>query len=160
MANSTYSDQIVDKICSLIAVSEFGLRKIVDENPDLPDVATMMRWLADKEDKTKDYFREQYARAKEMQADYMGEKIIEISDDGTNDYMTITKGNATYNVEDREVTSRSKLRVETRKWLMTKLAPKKYGDNLKISGDSENPLTIKLPDGTIKYEAEQTSDTP
>jgi len=42
--------------------------------------------------------------------------------------MTITKGNESYNVEDREVTSRSKIRYDARKWIASKLAPKKYGD--------------------------------
>jgi len=49
--------------------------------------------------------------------------------------MTITKGDETYNVEDREVTNRSRLRVDSRKWLASKLNPKKYGDKLELDGN-------------------------
>jgi len=58
--------------------------------------------------------------------------------------MTVRKGDVEYNVEDREVTSRSKLRVETRKWLMSKLAPKKFGDKLELGGSINLGLAERL----------------
>lgn len=118
---SKFTQELADKICETIATSSKGLRAICAENKI--DVSSLMKWL--KENKE---FSEQYARAKELQADYLVEEIIEIVDDGSNDFMTITKGNESYNVEDREVTSRSKIRYDARKWIASKLAPKKYGD--------------------------------
>lgn len=126
---SKYTKALADRICKAIAESSYGLRKIMQKNSEFPDVATILRWLAEDDKK---YFREQYARAREAQATMMAEEIIEISDDGTNDYMTIEKGDKSYNVEDREVTNRSKLRVDARKWLASKLLPKKYGEKLDI----------------------------
>ncbi len=60
----------------------------------------------------------------------MSEDILDIADDGSNDLMTIQKGNTEYEIENKEVTNRSRLRVDTRKWLMSKMKPKKYGDKI------------------------------
>jgi hypothetical protein len=73
-------------------------------------------------------FLEQYVRAKEIGADAMAEEILDIADDGTNDWMEINRGNYTSWVTNGEAMQRSKLRVDTRRWLMSKLQPKKYAD--------------------------------
>ena len=124
----TYSKEIADKICGEIAASSKSLRTICAQE-GFPGIRTVMRWLADKDD-----FRQQYALAKQEQADYMVEEMLEIADDGSNDYMTITKGDITYNVENKEVTNRSRLRVDTRKWIASKLKPKKYADRVELGG--------------------------
>lgn len=94
----------------------------------MPDKSTVMRWLASHQE-----FRDQYACAREAQADYYAEEIIEISDDGTNDWMErkLSDGSSEP-VENKDVLARSRLRVDTRKWLMARMAPKKYGDKLDI----------------------------
>ena len=87
----------------------------------------------------------QYAHAKEVGLDAMAEEILEISDDGTNDWMERT-GKAGevvgYQVNGEHV-QRSKLRVDSRKWLLSKMAPKKYGDKVQqeISG-GDKPVSI------------------
>ena len=58
--------------------------------------------------------------------------------------MTITKGYETYNVEDREVTSRSKLRVETRLKLLAKWNPKKYGEKVALDVAVNDSLANRL----------------
>jgi len=121
-APSKYNQEIADKILDIISTSNRSLASICKEIEIHP--STIFSWLKEHKE-----FSDKYARAKELQAEYMAEQIIAIADDGTNDYMTIVKGDVEYNVEDREVTSRSKLRVESRKWLASKLLPKKYGDN-------------------------------
>lgn len=120
----------------------------------MPSVDTVLRWLREDkgcefdEDgkKVKDGFCAQYARAKEEQADFMIEEMIEIADDGTNDLMTIEKGDISYEVENKEVTNRSKLRVETRKWIASKLKPKKYGDkiDMELTGKDGGPIETKF----------------
>jgi len=40
--------------------------------------------------------------------------------------------------------------VDTRKWLLSKLAPKKWGDKLELSGDPENPLLQKIERVIVK----------
>lgn len=133
---SLFSDELVDKICSLIASSSMSLKTICD-NEGMPNVLTIYRWLRENEN-----FRKQYVRAKEDQADFMIEEMIEISDDSRNDFITVSKGDATYEIENKEWTTRSKLRVDTRKWIASKLKPKKYGDRVlqEISGIDGNPI--------------------
>lgn len=93
----------------------------------MPSVSTVMRWLAEFPD-----MREQYARARELQADAFAEEILEIADDATNDWMVrqSESGGAPAAMVNHDHISRSRLRVDARKWLMSKMAPKKYGDKI------------------------------
>ena len=127
----TYSEEIADRICDVLAASDRGLQAICAA-ADMPSVRTVYRWLEKNE-----AFRLKYFLAREAQADFLADQIIEIADDATNDYMTITKGDETYNVVNREVLSRSKLRVDARKWKASKLAPKKYGDKVDLTSGGE-----------------------
>jgi hypothetical protein len=142
-----YSQEIADKICLEIATSSKSLRTICKQD-GMPSVETILRWL--REDKEK--FCAQYTRAKEEQADFMCEEMVDIADDGSNDLMTITKGDTSYEIENKEVTNRSKLRVETRKWLASKLKPKKYGDKLDVTsaGEPIKRTIIKMGDREIE----------
>ena len=134
---SLYTEELAERICTRIASSDLGIRAVAKEFDLNPD--TIFAWIYKHPS-----FSEQYARAKETQQEFLAEQILNIADDGSNDYMTIQKGDQTYNVEDREVTSRSKLRVETRKWLMSKLAPKKFGDKLELGGSVDLGLAERL----------------
>lgn len=78
-----------------------------------------------------------YARATESRAELLADETIEIADGTGNDIITLPDGRE---VEDQRVIARDKLRVETRKWLLAKLHPKKYGDRTILAGDKENPL--------------------
>jgi len=79
-----------------------------------------------------------YVRARERQADFLADEIIEIADDGTNDTLTLKAANGEeYDKENTEWVNRSKLRVEARKWTAAKLRPKKYGDKLDLTSDGE-----------------------
>lgn len=130
MARPTdFTQALVDTICQRLAEGE-SLRAICRDD-EMPGATTVFRWLASDDDAYKG-FREQYARAREAQADYYAEEILEISDDGTNDWME--RKNADGSVGDiilnGEHVQRSRLRVDARKWFASKVAPKKYGDKL------------------------------
>ncbi len=140
-----YTDEAVDKICYLIATSKHGLHRILNDNPELPKFRTVFDWLMKEEYES---FRTKYARAREAQQDFFGEEIIHISDDDSEDEIFIESedgsGQSAKRVMNNEFVQRSKLRVETRKWLMSKLAPKKYGDKLDVTSDGNSiaPVTI------------------
>ena len=76
-------------------------------------------------------------RAKQLQMEHMAEEMIDIADDGSNDLMTIVKGDESYEQENKEIVNRAKIRIDTRKWLMSKLNPKKYGDKLDLTSDNK-----------------------
>jgi hypothetical protein len=136
-APEIFTQELADRLCELISTTTKSLRTIC-KMEGMPSVQTVLKWL--REDK--EGFLAQYARAKEEQADFMIEEMIEIADDGTNDLMTVEKGDVAYEVENKEVTNRSKLRVETRKWIASKLKPKKYGDKIghELTGKDGGPI--------------------
>jgi hypothetical protein len=120
--------QIVEKI----AIDMMSLRSVCSEK-DMPSMSTVLDWL--KEDKS---FSLQYARACEIRAEGIADEILDIADDSSRDTKTIKNKNGDdYEVEDTEWVNRSKLRVESRKWLLAKMMPKKYGDKLDITSDNE-----------------------
>lgn len=135
---SSYSAEIATAICVRLGLGE-SLREIC-RGEDMPDKSTVMRWLASQPE-----FRDQYAGAREAQADYFAEEILEIADDRTNDWMERQRSDgSTEEVENREVLNRSRLRVDTRKWLMARMAPKKYGDKItqEHTSDPGNPVQV------------------
>lgn len=133
---SDYTQATADEICSRIALGE-SLRSICRDDA-MPHIATVQRWLS-----ASNEFREQYAHAREMQADSMFDEMLEIADDGSNDWMDSNRDGGDRLV-DHEYISRSKLRVDTRKWMLARMSPKKYGDatSVKLSGDAQNPLAL------------------
>lgn len=136
---SDYNEEITTAICVRLGLGE-SLREICRDK-DMPDKSTVMRWLA-----THKAFRDQYAGAREAQADYYAEEIIEICDDGSNDWMERQRSDGTTEeVENKEVLNRSRLRVDTRKWLMARMAPKKYGDRVtqEMVGKDDGPILIE-----------------
>jgi hypothetical protein len=128
---STYSDDMARVLCDLIA-SGHSLREIASLD-GMPTTSTILLWLSRHED-----FSARYARAKEVQVEALAEEILTIADDGSNDTYVDEKGNTK---TDQDVVQRSKLRVDSRKWLLSKLAPKKYGDrtDVNLSGSISIP---------------------
>lgn len=148
---SIFTQEIANEICARISAGESLRRICLDEH--MPEARTVHYWLLDKE---RDAFFQQYSRARTVQAENMFDEILDIADDGTNDFMTITKGRDSYNVEDREVTNRSKLRVESRKWYLSKVLPKKFGEKIDVTSDGK-ALPTPILGGITKNEVHEDS---
>ena len=115
-----YPDSVRLEICERIAKGESMVSICASEG--MPSQALVYRWLTvDSE------FVERYAHAREQQAEHYLDEIIAISDDVTLDEIIDGEGNPRTN---HEAIQRSRLKVDTRKWAMSKLAPKKYGDKI------------------------------
>lgn len=131
-----YHPEIADEICRRMAEGE-SLRAIC-KDAHLPCASTVLGWLSSQ---NPDYaqFLEQYARSRAIQADMLVEETIEISDDGTNDWMERKgpEGQSLGWTLNGEHVQRSRLRVDTRKWFAGKVAPKKYGDKLDLNETKE-----------------------
>lgn len=136
-----YTQELADKVCQKIAEG-YSMRTVCAPD-DMPSISTLFKWVREIPE-----FSQQYARATEERTEAMSEDILDIADDGSNDLMTIQKGNVSYEVENKEVTNRSRLRVDTRKWLMSKMKPKKYGDKVDVTsaGEAIKGNTIVLSD--------------
>lgn len=121
-----YGQDTADAICERLADAE-SLRSICCDEA-MPSMSTVCKWLGKNAD-----FAEQYARAREAQADAIFDEILDIADDGSNDWMNRKRDDgSTDEVLNHEHVSRSKLRIEARKWMAGKLRPKKYGEKLEI----------------------------
>jgi hypothetical protein len=119
------------------------IRQVLAE-PDMCSMSYLFRDLLPHDED----FSKQYARALELRNEYWAEEMVEIADDGRNDWMTRMYGDTEIDVPNPEVTKRSQIRIETRKWLMGKSQPKKYGDKTIVSGDPDAPIqqafTLKI----------------
>lgn len=120
---TVYTDEIAAVMCERIATGE-SVRAITSD-PDMPCMTSFFRWL-----NKYDEFREQYAIAKELGAEALFADILSIADDGSNDYMEkISKeGDCAGYQTNGEAVARSRLRVDSRKWYLSKVLPKVYGD--------------------------------
>jgi hypothetical protein len=138
---STFTQELGDLICERLADGE-SLRAICSAD-DMPHRATVFRWLADEDNKT---FRDQYTHAREEQAETLLDEIVEIADDSRHD--TIPKvgrdGEEYGEQPNSEWIARSRLRVDARKWVVSKLAPKKYGERITAehTGPNGGPLQV------------------
>ena len=81
--------------------------------------------------------QQQYARATISRADSIFEEILDIADDSSGDKKYTENGE----VMDSEYVQRSRLRVDARKWAVSKMNPKKYGDKYEVDAT----ITNKLP---------------
>lgn len=103
----------------------------------MPNCSTVFLWLLRHKE-----FSEQYTRAREAGMDAMAEEILDIAEEKP--MATITFGeNGIKECVDNAGIQRNRLRVDTRKWLMSKLAPKKYGDKLVHEGNADAPLVVE-----------------
>jgi len=133
---SEFTQQTANLICEYLA-DGMSLREICRKD-EMPDKSTVLRWLIKFPE-----FSVQYALAREAQADHMAEEILEISDDGRNDWMKRQSDAGVIEMPDHEYISRSKLRVDTRRWLMGKLQPKKYGDKVALTNADGGNLGLE-----------------
>ena len=130
---NAYSDEdkenLFDEIC--VRVSEGEALRNVLRAEDMPDKNTFYRWIRQDEAK-----REQYARAADERAEALFEDIIDIADNNTADRCS----------DNAIAVQRDRLRVDSRKWIASKLNPKKYGDKVDVtSGGKEiKPQVLKI----------------
>lgn len=122
---SKYNEAVVSEICARLADGE-PLIKICS-SPHLPSRKVVIEWLAE----GRADFRDRYARAREAQADLLAEQIVTIADDDYRDENGVLDGVAV---------QQARLRVDARKWITSKIMPKRYGDRVEVSGDPDRPL--------------------
>lgn len=123
---SKFTPALADNICERLVEGE-SLRAICRDK-GMPSAGTVCRWLG-----VNDEFREQYTRARVMQAEMLADETVDIADNSTNDYMKRKGKDGQEHIQlNGENVQRSRLRVDARKWYASKLAPKKYGDKSSV----------------------------
>ena len=118
---SDYTAELAATICTRLAAGE-TLRAICRDE-GMPHEATVRGWALD----DREGFSTQYARSREIGYMAMADETLEIADDGSNDTYKTDEGQEATN---HDVIARSRLRVDTRKWLLSKALPKVFGDKI------------------------------
>lgn len=124
---SLYTKELADLVCERLSMGE-SLRTVC-KSKDMPSPATIFKWMREEEG-----FLKQYEKAKQESTDAMAEDILDIADDLEGDFLQTEDGRT---VANGVSVQRDRLRVDTRKWLMSKMKPKKYGEKLDIEQKSE-----------------------
>ena len=164
--HSTFTPDMGNKICKLIE-DGFTFRKI-EAMEGMPANTTILRWLSEgdtdiasnKPDTPKANFRRQYARSKSIQCHVIAEETLDISDDNSLDKVVDKEGNLVSNPANVQ---RDRLRVDTRKWHVSKLMPKIYGERVlndhTSSDGTMSPMTSDDREIIARYMAEKKSIT-
>jgi len=113
-----YNEEMADIICDRLSEGESLLA--ISREKDMPSYSTVLRWLDASEE-----FRGKYARARDVQQDYLIEEAGEIADRATPETVQVAR-----------------LRCEQRRWNAAKLAPKKYGDRFLVD-TAKTPLSAE-----------------
>jgi hypothetical protein len=130
--SSLYTPELADKVCEELA-SGRTLRDVCRDE-GMPTETTIRHWVLE----NREGFSSQYARAREVGYQAMADELLEIADNGTNDWME-RDGREVLNGENVQ---RSRLRVDSRKWLLSKALPKVYGDKVQVGGAEDLPPVV------------------
>ena len=145
-----YNEKLAEEICSRLMLGQ-SLNEIC-RDPAFPVKLSVFKWLHKYPE-----FMNQYRHARQVQQETHLDEMLEIADDGTNDWMERNNrdGSPGWQLNGEHV-QRSRLRVDTRKWVMERLAPKVFGAAASTNPDEDKaqPLNISFevrdPLGTVK----------
>jgi len=123
-----YSPELGEAICLRIAEGE-SLAKIC-RDPGMPNKRTVTTWVFKKPE-----FAEMYNFARQIQAELLGDEILDIAGDSSADRRA--DGSI-----DHEAINRSRLRVDTIKWYLARINGRKWGDKVtnEVTGKDGSPL--------------------
>jgi hypothetical protein len=142
-----YNQALADTICEAISEGR-SLREICKEE-DMPSKASIFRWLGLHKE-----FSDQYARAREEQAESLADEIVHLADTASNPVMVDgiplmdSEGNPVL-LADTASIAHARLRVDARKWVASKLKPKRYGDKLDIDQNVSGGISIEVIERVI-----------
>lgn len=134
-----FTPELAETICAELA-SGRSLRDVCS-GEDMPAESTVRLWAID----NRDGFSAQYARAREIGYQAMADELLEIADNGHNDWMARRGEDDEGWQANGEHIQRSRLRVDTRKWMLSKVLPKIYGDkqSVEMTGKDGGPIETK-----------------
>jgi hypothetical protein len=138
-----YSYDLSEEICERLSNGETGAS--VCRDPKMPTWAVLQRWRRKHTD-----FDHRYRIAREACCEYYADDIVDIADDGRNDYVVRTDGRKVF---DREAFERSRLRVDTRKWTVSKILRHVYGDKSEVDVRTPDGVNVKVEERNALIDA-------
>lgn len=128
---SGYSEEVADMICQELMAGK-SLRTICAME-GMPAASTVYAWLGQYRE-----FSAQYARAREVQADVLADEMIEIADTEPDP-------------------NRARVMIDARKWLASKLRPKKYGDRVELDHKVDGNQGMQINVNVVPYQKPESS---
>lgn len=132
-------DMAMEMICALIARGKSLVQITSSGIPGIPGYEAVMKWLREDDLTDEKRYVKMYARAREDAADFLADEIIAIADDSSYDEIFTEDGKRVCN---QEFVNRSKLRVDARKWVASKLKPRKYGDKVEVDNKHSGEVAL------------------
>ncbi|HFI6269077.1 TPA: DNA-binding protein [Escherichia coli] len=135
-----YTEEKALEICELVADGQ-SINKI-SKMPGMPTRSTILKWFRDVPE-----FSDMYIRAKEIGFEVLADEIIDIAD-------------AAENIKKEEL-NRHHLMIETRKWLLAKLQPRKYGERVTqeiVGSREEAPVQVEVTKEEIARIVQEVED--
>ena len=148
-----YTEENKEKIFSLICdelEKGYSLRSIL-RREDMPSSRTFFKWVDEDKEKVK-----QYERSLELRSEMLFDEIIEIADKQSEDVGEDENGNKVIN---HNIVQRNRLQIDARKWALSKMFPKKFGDKTIHSGDADNPIQTTFSILNIDPLSDESNDS-
>ena len=132
---------IIDEVLAAIATTPKSLKTICEEIESAPTAKTFWKWMENDNE-----LSERYARAKSAQLEVLADQLVDLADtDRIFCRKVTTKADGSVETATLDQVERTKVQIDTRKWLLAKLNPKKYGDKLAHTGaDGEGPVAFQI----------------
>jgi len=118
-----YSDELADEIC--LRMSHGRSLNDICKDSDMPDRSNVYVWLRKYDD-----FQDKYREATGQRADCHFDEMLSIADDVMPETAEVAK---------------AKLQIDTRKWILSRMNPRKYGDNIQEDdGNNDNVQPVQV----------------
>ena len=134
-----YSDKLADELCLRIANGN-SLNRVCRAK-DMPDKATVYRWIDANEQ-----FCDKYREATNQRAEFHFDEMLDIADAVE---------------EETAAISKAKVQIDTRKWILSRMNPTKYGDKQQvdnISSDGSSKTTVNNFNGDAQAASQAYQD--
>jgi hypothetical protein len=136
----TYTDDLAEQICLRISQGESLLK--ICKSEDMPNYSSVMRWIQSKDD-----FRNNYARAKEIYEDYIFELIREVAENqeiGETVKESVSGDHESTEITRADMIAHRRLKIDSYKWMLGKMRPKKYGDKIEVDSTIKGTIDNKI----------------
>jgi hypothetical protein len=134
----TFSKDVAEALLDRVADGE-PPTQICRDDPGMPTWRVLGRWRRQNED-----FEKRFRIAWESCCEHMVGDIVTIADNATNDYVNRVTKKGVLRVFDREHFERSRLRVESRKWMAQKVLRAVYGERSEVDLRTPDGLAVKV----------------
>lgn len=135
---TAYTPALARQICERMAAGE-TLNKICADQK-MPAESTVRLWALD----DRDGFSAMYTRARELLCAFWADEVIAIADSTEEGHESVTKADGSVETRSGDMLHHRRLKIEARKWLLSKLTPRQFGDKVELSGSKDAPVTVEI----------------